>query len=138
MPFRWFNHVYVRLSKYEKVGVLPMRIVKSNVSSVGPSSERNRGGESRFVFFRKYTNLFILRFVSLLCLRSTLRLYTIMQSVANVFVFRSRFCCADLAPYRTRQKLFPCCENVRLVSHLKTNTFYSTVRLIPCLENSQN
>ena len=29
-------------SKYEKVGVLPMRIVKSNVSSVGPSSERNR------------------------------------------------------------------------------------------------
>ena len=28
-------------SKYEKVGVLPTRIVKSNVSSVGPSSERN-------------------------------------------------------------------------------------------------
>ena len=27
--------------KYEKVGVLPIRIVKSNVSSVGPSSERN-------------------------------------------------------------------------------------------------
>ena len=25
------------------VGVLPIRIVKSNVSSVGPSSERNRG-----------------------------------------------------------------------------------------------
>ena len=29
-------------SKYKKVGVLPMRIVKSNVSSVGPSSERNQ------------------------------------------------------------------------------------------------
>ena len=27
-------------SKYKKVGVLPIRIVKSNVSSVGPSSER--------------------------------------------------------------------------------------------------
>ena len=30
-------------SKYEKVGVLPIRIVKSNVSSIGPSSERNEG-----------------------------------------------------------------------------------------------
>ena len=29
------------ISKYEKVGVLPIRIVKSNVSSIGPSSERN-------------------------------------------------------------------------------------------------
>ena len=28
-------------SKYKKVGVLLIRIVKSNVSSVGPSSERN-------------------------------------------------------------------------------------------------
>ena len=28
-------------SKHKKVGVLPIRIVKSNVSSVGPSSERN-------------------------------------------------------------------------------------------------
>ena len=27
-------------SKYEKVDILPIRIVKSNVSSVGPSSER--------------------------------------------------------------------------------------------------
>ena len=27
-------------SKYKKVGVLPIRIVKSNVSSIGPSSER--------------------------------------------------------------------------------------------------
>ena len=29
-------------SKYRKVGVLPIRIVWSNVSSIGPSSERNR------------------------------------------------------------------------------------------------
>ena len=28
-------------SEYKKVGVLPIRIIKSNVSSVGPSSERN-------------------------------------------------------------------------------------------------
>ena len=28
-------------SKYKKVGVLPIQIVKSNVSSVGPLSERN-------------------------------------------------------------------------------------------------
>ena len=28
-------------SKYKMIGVLPIRIVKSNVSSVGPSSERN-------------------------------------------------------------------------------------------------
>ena len=34
--------MYIK-SKYEKVGVLPIRIVKSNVSSVGPSSERNEG-----------------------------------------------------------------------------------------------
>ena len=33
-------HVYK--SKYKKVGVLPIRIVKSNVSRVGPSSERDR------------------------------------------------------------------------------------------------
>ena len=31
-----------RKSKYKKVGVLPIRIAKSNVSSVGPSSEGNR------------------------------------------------------------------------------------------------
>ena len=28
--------------KYEKVGVLRIRIVKSDILSVGPSSERNR------------------------------------------------------------------------------------------------
>ena len=40
-----FNHVCFFLVKlieyYQKVGVVPIRIVKSNVSSVGPSSERN-------------------------------------------------------------------------------------------------
>ena len=30
------------LSKYKKFGVLLIRIVKSNVSSVGPSSQKNR------------------------------------------------------------------------------------------------
>ena len=29
-------------SKYKNVGVLPIQIVYSNVSSIGPSSERNR------------------------------------------------------------------------------------------------
>ena len=38
-------------SKYEKVGVLPIRIVKSNVSSVGSSSERNRRANARNVRF---------------------------------------------------------------------------------------
>ena len=33
-------------SKYKKVGVLSIRLVKSNVSSVGPSSERNADQES--------------------------------------------------------------------------------------------
>ena len=28
-------------SKYKKIGLLPIRIVKSNVSSIGTSSERN-------------------------------------------------------------------------------------------------
>ena len=31
--------------KYEMVGVLPIRIVKSNVSSVGPLSEKNRASD---------------------------------------------------------------------------------------------
>ena len=29
-------------SRYKKVGVLPIRIAQSNVSSIGPSSERNQ------------------------------------------------------------------------------------------------
>ena len=36
------NAVSSYKSKYEKVGVLPIQILKSNVSSVGASSERNR------------------------------------------------------------------------------------------------
>ena len=34
------NYIYCNKWKDEKVGVLPIRIVKSNVSSVSPSSER--------------------------------------------------------------------------------------------------
>ena len=33
---------YIYIYIYKKVGVLPIRIVWSNVSSIGPSSERNR------------------------------------------------------------------------------------------------
>ena len=43
MNTRWLTaECLLYKSKYEKVGVLPIRIVKSNVSSVGPSSERKR------------------------------------------------------------------------------------------------
>ena len=64
--------------KYKKVGVLPIRVVKSNVSSVGPPSvSLRRRADARNVRlyypYRQYTNLFIFRFVSLLCLRSTLK-----------------------------------------------------------------
>ena len=40
----YFSSKYILCyeSKYKMVGVLPMRIVWSNVSSIGPSSERNR------------------------------------------------------------------------------------------------
>ena len=65
-------------SKYKKGGVLPIRIVKSNVSSIGPSSERNRANARKvrlYYPYWQYTDLFIFRFVSLLCLRSTLRLF---------------------------------------------------------------
>ena len=54
-------------SKYKKVGVLPIRIVKSNVSSVGPSLD--------FTIRIGSTPTAFLYFVSLLCLRSTLRLF---------------------------------------------------------------
>ena len=33
--------IYCYITKYKKVGVLPIQIVWSNVSSIGPSSERN-------------------------------------------------------------------------------------------------
>ena len=36
------GRVKIKIEIYKKVGVLPIRIVWSNVSSVGPSSERNR------------------------------------------------------------------------------------------------
>ena len=71
-------------SKYKMVGVLPIRIVQSNVSRIGPSSERNRkhfsvslwrGANTRNVRLYyphwQYTDLFIFRFVSLLMLRTT-------------------------------------------------------------------
>ena len=53
-------------SKYKKVGVLPIRIVKSNVSSIGPSSERNTWQRAYaqnvrlYYSYRLYTNLFYL------------------------------------------------------------------------------
>ena len=56
------------------VGVLPIRTVQFNVSSIGPSSERRRANARnvRFCYpYWQYTDLFIFRFVSLLCLRST-------------------------------------------------------------------
>ena len=37
-----YKYIKVYKSKYKMVGVLPIRIVWSNVSSIGPSSERNR------------------------------------------------------------------------------------------------
>ena len=76
--------IYTYISRYKKVGVLTIRIVKSNVQSVGPSSERNRVPLQRranaqnvrlYYPYWQYTNLFIFRFVSLLSLRSTLRLF---------------------------------------------------------------
>ena len=68
-------------SKYKKVGVLPIRIVWSNVLSIGPSSERNTIYHTREKYYIPYypywqnTDLFIFWFVSLLCLHSTLRLW---------------------------------------------------------------
>ena len=46
------------ISKYKKVGVLPMRIVWSNVSSIGPSSERNPAYAAHYVYF----TVFVYRF----------------------------------------------------------------------------
>ena len=66
--------------KYKKVGVLPIRIVKS---SVGPPSERRPiflylsflHFSVYYPYRRQYTNLFIFRFVSLHCLCSILYVY---------------------------------------------------------------
>ena len=50
----------------EKVGVLPIRIVKSNVSSVDPLSERANAQNVRLYYpYRQNANLFIFRFVSI-------------------------------------------------------------------------
>ena len=90
-------HACVCKSKYKKVGVLPIRIVQSNISSFGSSSERNRTKKKSFYFlfvsdegpmletldyhypYWQYTDIFIFPFVSLLCLRSTLRLFRCLQ-----------------------------------------------------------
>ena len=63
-------------SKYKTVGVLPIRIVKSNVLSVAPSSERNRKLIKRRVnLYQRDTHvtenmpnshLLVLKYVSLL------------------------------------------------------------------------
>ena len=44
------SHVFKYKLKYKKVGVLPIRIVKSNVLSVGRSSERNSACWMRTIF----------------------------------------------------------------------------------------
>ena len=57
--------IFYYKSKYKKVGVLPIRIVKSDVSSVGPSSEGNIktfnftiriGSTPTFLYFDLYLN----------------------------------------------------------------------------------
>ena len=60
-----------RLRLYKKVGILPICKVKSNVSSVRLFS-LTKG--LRFLY-QQYMDLFIFRFVSEHCLRSTLRLF---------------------------------------------------------------
>ena len=86
--------------------MLPIQKVKSNVSSIGPLWKRNRetGCSSPsslwrranarnvrlYFLYRQYTNLFIFRFVSLLCLRRTLRLfsvYIVHDSMLFVWLF---------------------------------------------------
>ena len=85
----WIN--FFKL-KYKKVGVLPIQIVKSNVSSVVPSSERNQffclmKGQCSKLYtllsftlpYQQYTNLFIFRFVSLHSLHSRLCLLSFLK-----------------------------------------------------------
>ena len=71
------------MSKYKKVGVLPIQILNSNVSSVlalsfSPLWRRALRSKRSY---RQYTNLFIFRFVSLLC--HSLR----HEIVSNLFPF---------------------------------------------------
>ena len=80
-PTRVSRTLFRYKSKYKKVGVLPIRIEKSNVWSIGSSSERNREqslwqrANARnvrlFYPYWQYTDLFIFRFVSKLHLYST-------------------------------------------------------------------
>ena len=67
-------------SKYKKVGVQPVRIVWSNVSLWRRANARN---VRLYYPFWQYTNLFIFRFLSLLCLRSTLRLFHRLTVLTN-------------------------------------------------------
>ena len=80
----------------KKFGVLPIWKAKSNVSSVDPLSQRNivyfsnegpRNDKLCFPY-RQYTNLFIFRFVSEHCLRSTLRLFHYIKT--------SYLCCKQM------------------------------------------
>ena len=81
-------------SKYKKVGVLPIRIVQSNVSSVGPSSERNnsltKGQRSKrqtiLSVLAVYTNFFIFRFIKKIALLNYNRsssLFSLIQVVQS-------------------------------------------------------
>ena len=48
-----FKIDYKTINIHTKVGVLPIRIAKSNVSSVGPSSERNSAYAAHYVYFNR-------------------------------------------------------------------------------------
>ena len=85
---------YIYKSKYKKVGVLPIRIVKSNVSSVGPVSlwRRTNARNVRLCYpYRQYTNPFIFRFLSEHCLRSTLRFTIIIVWEVRSYSCKSIF-----------------------------------------------
>ena len=73
--------------KYEQVGVLPIRIAQSNISSIGPLLFLSDEGPmlktlDYTIHIGSTPTFFILRFVSLLCLRSTLRLFQ-----KNIYLF---------------------------------------------------
>ena len=79
-------------SKYKKLVYWPIWIVLSNVSSIGPLSERKKIYPRRRVNARNIrlhypylqnTNLVIFRFVSLLCLRSRLYIMFINQIIED-------------------------------------------------------
>ena len=69
------DHPYVEIQiKYEEVVVLPIRIVKSNVSNVGSSSQRNTESRDFIAIYIGYTPTCLFLFASEHCLRKTLRL----------------------------------------------------------------